>query len=124
MHGPNPEFRKRILDKASLWIVAIAVVIAVIGFALFGNQQFQNGQQNTIIINQQQQITALLQQHSGDLALQKRQSAQFAAAEKVVQAEATYIAKTLDWEVNIVAPLCSVSPTHACPPPPVAPAMP
>jgi hypothetical protein len=124
MHGPNPEFRKRILDKASLWIVAIAVVVAVIGFALFGNQLYQNGQQNAVIINQQQQITSLLQQHSGDLALQKRQSAQFAAAEKVVQAEAIYIAKTLNWEVNIVAPLCSVSPVHACPPPPAVPGTP
>lgn len=118
---PNKDLRKRILDKASLWIIGIAVFVAVIGFALFGNQLRQSNQQNATIIQQNSTIISLLRQHSSDLALQKRQSAQFAAAEKLVVRDAGYIRGVLQWEVNIVAPLCEVSVTHSCPAPPVPP---
>lgn len=67
MHGPNADLRKRILDKASLWIIGIAIVIAIVGFALFGNQLRQNGQQNQTIISQQAQIIHLQKQHSTDI---------------------------------------------------------
>lgn len=86
-------------------------------------------EQNKTIIRLTMQIASLQQQHSSDVTSTAQlvqdistEQQQLAAAEAKLSTAGTYIGQWDAWAAGIIAPLCALSPTTSCPPPPAAPA--
>ncbi len=94
MHLPDAEKRSKIWDKASVWVVAIAVFIGVCGgsWGLFEQHQLvvSGDNHHAQTVTQNNTIETLLREHSATFAAQKKaaeQQAQYDADVKLLAEE-------------------------------------
>lgn len=128
-------FSDRVKDWVANAIIAVVIAGLLVGFTLFGVQLSENAAltQKSITSSNlhhsetqalEDQIKALLNEHSTLLQSVADEQKALAAAENAITADGNYIVEWQTWAANIIGPLCAVTNGNgsaSCPPPPAPP---